>query len=152
MDEGKTMPLDQQSAKPNLPTWWPQFIQNIAELPDRNSPDDEPDAMVATAKELEACYENAIAQDAEFRQSMSSAKYIFGLTANAFPPDHEHRDAYFFALNSKGSFILLRQRNDTICCWCRDSLVWLSGWDKSALKYAVPCHPQQAILTIEEWR
>jgi hypothetical protein len=40
---------------PALPSWWPDFIQCVAELPDRNSPEDEPDAMIATAEELGAC-------------------------------------------------------------------------------------------------
>lgn len=43
-----------------LPSWWPDFIQSVAELPDRNSPEDEPDAMVATADELGTCAINAI--------------------------------------------------------------------------------------------
>lgn len=38
-----------------LPSWWPAFIQCVAELPDRNSPEGEPDAMIATAEELGAC-------------------------------------------------------------------------------------------------
>lgn len=38
-----------------LPTWWAGFIQCVAELPDRNSPEDEPEAMLATAEELGAC-------------------------------------------------------------------------------------------------
>lgn len=45
-----------------LPTWWPNFIQCVAELPDRNSPEGEPDAMIATADELGAC---ALAAQAE---------------------------------------------------------------------------------------
>lgn len=40
---------------PVLPDWWAWFIQNICELPDRNSPEDEPEAMVATPDELENC-------------------------------------------------------------------------------------------------
>lgn len=40
---------------PALPSWWPDFIQCVAELPDRNSPEDEPDAMIATAEELGSC-------------------------------------------------------------------------------------------------
>lgn len=43
-----------------LPGWWPDFIQNVTELPDRNSPEDEPDAMIATAEELGTCAVNAI--------------------------------------------------------------------------------------------
>lgn len=43
-----------------LPAWWPDFITNVCEIPDRNSPEDEPDAMIATAKELEGCALRAI--------------------------------------------------------------------------------------------
>jgi len=43
------------STAPVLPIWWQWFIQNICELPDRNSPEDEPEAMVATPDELENC-------------------------------------------------------------------------------------------------
>lgn len=43
-----------------LPSWWPAFIQNVCELPDRTSPEDEPEAMVATAEELESCAMAAI--------------------------------------------------------------------------------------------
>ncbi|WP_333907158.1 hypothetical protein [Delftia acidovorans] len=50
------------ASDPALPSWWPDFIQCVAELPDRNSPEDEPDAMIATAEELGAC---AIAAQAE---------------------------------------------------------------------------------------
>jgi hypothetical protein len=43
------------ASDPALPSWWPDFIQCVAELPDRNSPEGEPDAMIATADELGAC-------------------------------------------------------------------------------------------------
>ncbi|MGD1323550.1 hypothetical protein ACNHE5_01080 [Pandoraea pnomenusa] len=43
-----------------LPSWWPDFIQNVCELPDRSSPEDEPEAMIATAEELESCALSAI--------------------------------------------------------------------------------------------
>lgn len=45
----------EKGGEPKLPLWWDAFILNICELPDRNSPDDEPEAMVATADELEGC-------------------------------------------------------------------------------------------------
>ncbi|WP_331693537.1 hypothetical protein [Pandoraea sputorum] len=48
-----------------LPSWWPDFIQNVCELPDRTSPEDEPEAMVATAEELESCALRAIEEAAE---------------------------------------------------------------------------------------
>ena len=47
---------------PELPTWWPKFIENICELPDRNSPEDEPEALVATPDELENCAMRAMEQ------------------------------------------------------------------------------------------
>ena len=50
----------QEDARDALPCWWPDFIQNVAELPDRNSPEDEPDAMIATGEELGACAIDAI--------------------------------------------------------------------------------------------
>lgn len=43
-----------------LPVWWDNFILNVCEIPDRTSPEDEPDAMIATAEELEACALNAM--------------------------------------------------------------------------------------------
>ncbi len=51
------------ASDPALPSWWPDFIQCVAELPDRNSPEDEPDAMIATAEELGACAIAAQAKD-----------------------------------------------------------------------------------------
>lgn len=50
----------QGASTPTLPAWWDDFIQNVCEIPDRNSPEDEPEAMVATAKELEFCALRAI--------------------------------------------------------------------------------------------
>lgn len=50
-----TLAKAQEDARDALPCWWPDFIQNVAELPDRNSPEDEPEAMIATADELGAC-------------------------------------------------------------------------------------------------
>ncbi len=42
-----------------LPRWWAQFILNVSEL-DRTSPEDEPDVMLATDRELSNCAINAI--------------------------------------------------------------------------------------------
>ena len=50
-----------------LPTWFDNFLRNVAELPNRNSPDDEPEAMIATSNELRNCAVNAIDQYAEDR-------------------------------------------------------------------------------------
>lgn len=46
-----------------LPLWWTQFIRNISEIADRNSPEDEPGAIVATPDELAVCALNAIEND-----------------------------------------------------------------------------------------
>jgi hypothetical protein len=45
-----------------LPAWFDTFIRNVCELPDRNSPEDEPEAIVATPEELKQCALNAIEQ------------------------------------------------------------------------------------------
>ncbi|WP_196486212.1 hypothetical protein [Burkholderia cepacia] len=45
-----------------LPQWFEMFLTNVCELPDRNSPEDEPDAIVATLDELRNCALNAIEQ------------------------------------------------------------------------------------------
>ena len=51
-----------QAHTPGLPPWWGTFIQNVCEIPDRTSPEDEPEAMIATAGELESCALAAIAK------------------------------------------------------------------------------------------
>lgn len=43
-----------------LPAWFDTFLTNVCEIPDRNSPDGEPDAIVATLGELKHCALNAI--------------------------------------------------------------------------------------------
>lgn len=44
----------------NIPAWFGQFLTNVCELPDRNSPEDEPEAVVATIMEMIGCAANAI--------------------------------------------------------------------------------------------
>jgi hypothetical protein len=45
-----------------LPAWFDTFLTNVCEIPDRNSPEDEPEAIVATPEELRSCALNAIEQ------------------------------------------------------------------------------------------
>ncbi|MGG2044866.1 hypothetical protein [Burkholderia gladioli] len=45
-----------------LPAWFDTFLTNVCEIPDRNSPDGEPDAIIATLVELKNCALNAIEQ------------------------------------------------------------------------------------------
>lgn len=45
-----------------LPNWFEMFLTNVCEIPDRNSPDGESDAIVATLDELRNCARNAIEQ------------------------------------------------------------------------------------------
>ncbi|MDN7488527.1 hypothetical protein QZM35_12535 [Burkholderia sp. AU45274] len=45
-----------------LPHWFEMFLTNVCEIPDRNSPEGEPDAIVATLEELRNCALNAIEQ------------------------------------------------------------------------------------------
>ncbi|WP_155648315.1 hypothetical protein [Burkholderia cepacia] len=49
-------------AAAELPHWFEMFLTNVCEIPDRNSPEDEPDAIVATLDELRNCALNAIEQ------------------------------------------------------------------------------------------
>jgi hypothetical protein len=51
-----------------LPSWFEAFLVNVCEIPDRNSPEDEPEAIVATLAELRDCALSAIenaARDAQ---------------------------------------------------------------------------------------
>ncbi|WP_208452170.1 hypothetical protein [Burkholderia gladioli] len=43
-----------------LPSWFDTFLTNVCEIPDRNSPVGEPDAIIATLDELKNCALNAI--------------------------------------------------------------------------------------------
>lgn len=45
-----------------LPAWFDTFLINVCEIPDRNSPEDEPEVIVATLEELKSCALNAIEQ------------------------------------------------------------------------------------------
>lgn len=49
-----------------LPAWFNLFLTNVCELPDRNSPDDEPEAIFATLEELRNCAISAIEQCAPY--------------------------------------------------------------------------------------
>jgi hypothetical protein len=49
-----------EAGDPVLPVWFDTFLTNVCEIPDRNSPEGEPEAMIATAEELRNCALNAI--------------------------------------------------------------------------------------------
>jgi hypothetical protein len=51
---------DAQDERGALPAWFDAFLTNVCELPGRNGPDDEPNAIVATLEELKSCALNAI--------------------------------------------------------------------------------------------
>ncbi|KVC49872.1 hypothetical protein WS58_06280 [Burkholderia pseudomultivorans] len=55
-----------------LPHWFEMFLTNVCEIPDRNSPGDEPDAIVATLDELRNCAMNAIEQCVSYSAPMSA--------------------------------------------------------------------------------
>ncbi|MCA8026455.1 hypothetical protein [Burkholderia cepacia] len=55
-----------------LPHWFDLFLTNVCELPDRNSPEGEPDAIVATLDELRNCAVNAIEQCVSYAQPPSA--------------------------------------------------------------------------------
>lgn len=84
-------PVAQQGvAYAALPAWWTRFIQNVCEIPDRNSPEGEPDAIVATPEELAECALAAIESDgASHGQAPASVLHLvhsaFAEIAMAFP-------------------------------------------------------------------
>jgi len=55
-----------------LPDWFETFLTNVCEIPDRNSPEGEPDAIVATLDELRNCAVNAIEQCVSYAQPPSA--------------------------------------------------------------------------------
>ncbi|MBW5284195.1 hypothetical protein [Burkholderia gladioli] len=52
----------EQARNELLPAWFKLFLTNVCELPFRNSPDDEPEAIFATLEELRTCAISAIEQ------------------------------------------------------------------------------------------
>jgi hypothetical protein len=48
-----------------LPSWFDAFLTNVCEIPDRNSPEGEPEAIVATLDELKRCALDAIESQGE---------------------------------------------------------------------------------------
>ncbi|HEM8998854.1 TPA: hypothetical protein U2T46_000889 [Burkholderia cenocepacia] len=63
-----------------LPHWFDMFLTNVCEIPDRNSPEGEPDAIVATLDELRDCAVNAIEQCVSYAPTSADAaaedKYV----------------------------------------------------------------------------
>lgn len=62
---GNPGPLAAVERDAELPPWWSAFVQNVCELPDRNTPDGEPEAMIVTVEELENAALVAIASSKE---------------------------------------------------------------------------------------
>lgn len=58
--QGCSAPIRNAATVSDLPEWFDAFLTNVCEIPDRNSRDDEPDAIVATLEELKSCALNAI--------------------------------------------------------------------------------------------
>lgn len=59
-----------------LPHWFEMFLTNVCEIPDRNSPEGEPDAIVATLNELRDCALNAIEQCVSYAVPAQSAEDV----------------------------------------------------------------------------
>ncbi|WP_230955190.1 hypothetical protein [Burkholderia anthina] len=62
LPEAPRPPAMTAGAHEELPHWFEMFLTNVCEISDRNSPDGEPDAIVATLEELRNCALNAIEQ------------------------------------------------------------------------------------------
>jgi hypothetical protein len=87
-----------------LPVWFDSFLMNVAEIPDRTSPEDEPDAMIATAEELRGCALNAI-------ENMDPTEKV---TANAV----DERAAFeAWAGNPPVEFENRHADRDSFWCW-----------------------------------
>lgn len=64
-----------------LPAWFDTFLQNVCEIPDRNSPEDEPEAMVATEQDLRNCALNAIEEHCAIDEPASDTEEAAALRA-----------------------------------------------------------------------
>jgi hypothetical protein len=62
-------------ASGTVPAWWDRFLRNVAEMPGRTSPDDEPLAMIATPDELTACAIDAIGCEQDELLSWAVARW-----------------------------------------------------------------------------
>ncbi|WP_063807636.1 hypothetical protein [Burkholderia cepacia] len=62
LPEAPWPPAMTAGAHEELPHWFEMFLTNVCEISDRNSPDGEPDAIVATLEELRNCALSAIEQ------------------------------------------------------------------------------------------
>lgn len=62
LPEAPRPPAMTAGAHEELPHWFEMFLTNVCEISDRNSPDGEPDAIVATLEELRNCALSAIEQ------------------------------------------------------------------------------------------
>jgi hypothetical protein len=76
-----TVSTMEQGERGALPEWFDAFLTNVCEMPDRNSPDDEPDAIVATLQELRACALNAIEARAAASPVSGAARDVWKLRA-----------------------------------------------------------------------
>jgi hypothetical protein len=57
-DAASRLPKEQAAADDNVKRWIESIVQDVAELPNRTSPDENPEHMTVTAKELYAIIED----------------------------------------------------------------------------------------------
>ncbi|MDN7540211.1 Lar family restriction alleviation protein [Burkholderia cenocepacia] len=87
-------------APEELPHWFEMFLTNVCELPDRNSPEGEPDAIVATLDELRNCALNAIEQCVSYAAPQpAQADAWVGLT-DRFIAEFGHRLATLLGIDA----------------------------------------------------
>ncbi|WP_063892439.1 hypothetical protein [Burkholderia anthina] len=76
LPEAPRPPAMTAGAPEELPHWFEMFLTNVCEISDRNSPDGEPDAIVATLEELRNCALNAIEQCISYAAPARSAENV----------------------------------------------------------------------------
>ncbi|WP_249207064.1 hypothetical protein [Burkholderia cenocepacia] len=76
LPEAPRSPAMTAGAPEELPHWFEMFLTNVCEISDRNSPDGEPDAIVATLEELRNCALNAIEQCISYAAPARSAENV----------------------------------------------------------------------------
>ncbi len=117
--------------------WIPRVVSDIANMDDRNSPEDWPEAMLVTADELTEII------DRHFSESMASAaRDVLAernrqIKAEGWTPEHDDahkngslsRAGGFYALNA-GAAMWYGTTDTTICDAAPDGWPWAPEWWK----------------------
>lgn len=135
-----------------LQSWFDAFLANVCEIPDRNSPEDEPDAMIATTEELRGCALNAIEN-----MAMGNARAALAQPSDAAADCQEYVE--FLGDNARDQLVENMARAMSVATDGHDR--YWSGYVKSAtaahavvakhLARTAPSAPAVDALTDEQW-